>query len=160
MSMIGNFATAADATIEALLAEPEGIDAFLYPDDEAKAPPHLDVAKAWHAIHFLLTGDAWGGEPPLDFIASGGAPIGEVDVGYGPARAFTSAEVAAIAVALAPITEEALCARWDPSAIRAAEIYAVDPDEEGGYVGGAFESLKAFVAAAARDRLGMIVYVN
>jgi len=103
------------------------------------------------------------GEPPLDFIMSGGHEIGDIDVGYGPARALTSAQVGALADALAPITVAALFERWDAAAIRTAEVYGIDPDQrnaEEQYVGGYFEALKDFVATAARDGLGVIVYLN
>jgi len=59
-----------------------------------------------HGIHFLLTGTAWEGDFPLAFIVRGGREVG--DVGYGPARIFTSDEVQAIANALRPITREVL----------------------------------------------------
>src|SRR5688500_4635495 len=41
-----------------------------------------DADKAWHGLHYLLTKTAWGGEPPLDFIALGGTPVGDEDLGY------------------------------------------------------------------------------
>ena len=53
--------------------------------------------KSWHGIHFLLTGSAEGVRPPVDFILMGGREIGDLDLGYGPARAFTSAETKQIA---------------------------------------------------------------
>src|SRR5512147_1898048 len=28
-----------------------------------------DIDKAWHGIHYLLTKTAWGGDPPLNFLA-------------------------------------------------------------------------------------------
>ncbi|MCA9674137.1 MAG: YfbM family protein [Kofleriaceae bacterium] len=163
MSMIGNVLVASDAQLATLLSDPDSIADFL--DDEAEKPAAraLDIDKAWHAIHFLLTGEPWDGALPLGFVVTGGATIGDVDVGYGPARAFRSDEVRAIAAALAPITVEHLMTRWEPEAIRAAELYGVDPDrrdEEAGYVGGHFDALEAFVAAAAQDGLGMIVYLS
>jgi hypothetical protein len=75
----------------------------------------LDVDKAWQGLHFLFTGDAWSGEPPLDFIGSGGTEVGEADVGYGPARAFTSAEVREISAALDDITRDELAPRFEPA---------------------------------------------
>jgi hypothetical protein len=52
-------------------------------DDEDIEDPHadLDVDKAWHGIHYLLTGTAWEGDPPLDFIVKGGSQVGDVDDG-------------------------------------------------------------------------------
>jgi len=168
MSMIGNFAAANDEQIAALLDEPDEITSFLdgaYDTGDGGRRRgglrHIDIDKAWHAIHFLLTGDAWAGPAPLDFIIRGGDEVGDVDVGYGPARAFTSAQVRALAAALAPIDRATLLARWDADAFRAADIYGVDPAgsaEENAYVGSHFDDLKAFVAGLARDGLGLIVY--
>ncbi len=160
--MVCGFSMASDEQIAALHADPERVGAFLFPDS-GDGPADCDIDKSWHAMHFLLTGEAWGGAPPLDFIGAGGTEIGDVDVGYGPARALTSAQVQAIAAALAPMTVATLFARWDPAAIRAAEIYGANPDDRAGeeeYVGSYFSRLKEFVAAAARARLGLIVYLT
>ena len=107
MSMIGNLRRATDVAVARLLANPKEIRAFLYgePDrHEDRADVRLD--KAWHGIHFVLTGSGWGGEPPLNFMVSGGTEVGDEDMGYGPARAFTSAEVPRIHEALAAIPPE------------------------------------------------------
>src|ERR1700691_2716073 len=116
MSMIGTFRRASDDRIEALLRDPGGITDFLNDDadagDEEDARGNFDVDKAWHGIHFLLTGTAWEGTPPLDFIVRGGQEVGDVHVGYGPARAFTSAEVRKIADALRPLSPAELERRF------------------------------------------------
>ena len=154
------FVATTDSELDTLLDDPESIEEFLRTDEEGRRS--LDVDKSWHGIHYLLTGDAWGGEPPLDFIVSGGESVGDVDLGYGPARAFDSEDVRDLARALAPITPEKLFERWDPAAIATAEIYAIQPDddEEREYIGAYYVQLKEFVAAAARDGLGMIVYLT
>ena len=156
MSMIGNVAAASDSEIDTLLASPSNVMKFV-----TSAAPRMDVDKAWHAMHYLLNGEAWDGTPPLDFWTLGGAPLGEL--GYGPARAFKSDEVRAIAAALEPIDVAKLFARWDGKKMRKAEIYAVDFDDraaEEDYVGGNYDSLKRFIAGLARDGRGMIVYVS
>ena len=89
MSMIGCFRRVPEARLRALLADPESITDFL--DEEGFAD--FDIDKAWHGIHYLLTGTAWEGAAPLNFLVAGGRPVGDVDVGYGPARAFSGAEV-------------------------------------------------------------------
>jgi len=54
--------------------------------DEFEAGKSLDIDKAWHSIHFLLTGAAW----EADGLIFGGTEIGEDgdDWGYGPPRGF------------------------------------------------------------------------
>ena len=152
--------------IAALLRRPDGITRVLY-GVNLDGPPQgvraLDVDKAWHGIHFLLTGEGWTGRLPLGFIVSGGRGIGDVDVGYGPARGFTSGEVREIADALAPISREALLARWDAERIREADLYGVNPDDPDGeseYLGQHFEALKRFISELASEGRGMIVYLS
>lgn len=40
--------------------------------------------KAWHGIHYLLTGTAWEGDPPLNFLVTGGREVGTEEIGIGP----------------------------------------------------------------------------
>jgi hypothetical protein len=89
MSMIGNVAGATDAQIAALHTDPSLVTPFLHDGEplEHLGPMSrtMDVDKAWHAIHILLTGEAWTGRR-LRASAS-----------------FSSGEVRALADALAPI---------------------------------------------------------
>jgi hypothetical protein len=94
MSMIGNLRLVSDEQLNELFADPDQVEDFLYESGEPSPDEEDDVDKAWQGLHFLLTGSAWNGEPPLNFLVSGGREIGDVDVGYGPARGFTSTEVA------------------------------------------------------------------
>jgi hypothetical protein len=161
--MIGNFRRLAATELDALLANPEGISAFLYEDDAAQDEEvSLDIDKSWHAIHYLLTGAAWGGTGPLANAVLGGLPIGEEEVGYGPARFIRSIEVAEASQALQGISSEQLWSRFDAKAMREAQIY---PDLEGGdddrkYVCNYFEDMKKFFAAAAANGDAMILYLN
>jgi len=58
----------------------------------------------WHGLHLLLTGSAWDGEPPLNFLLHGGdiLPEDESSVAeYGPDRVIVPDDVSAIDAALA-----------------------------------------------------------
>lgn len=167
MSMIGNFHLAADEVIAGLLERPESIIALIYPEEEGDEDLEaaLDVDKAWHGIHFLLCGEAWGGGFPLGFIMGAGTPVGEVDVGYGPARVFTSGQVADIAAALEPITAHQLRQRYDARAFKAADIYPEIWDEPleiclDEYVLHYYDVLKEFLLQARAQGSGLIVFVN
>ena len=139
---------------------PEATEARADDDDE------LDVDKTWHGLHFLFTGTAWEGESPLDFIVTGGVELGNEDVGYGPARAFMSGEVAEIGRALERLTRDDLERRFDPARMMALEIYPEiwdrDPEDDDtlGYLLEYFDLLKDFVLRGARLRRGMVVYIN
>ena len=53
-------------------------------DTHIPAPTEeIDLDKSWHGIHFLLTGAAWEGERPLNFLILGGEEVGDIDVGHG-----------------------------------------------------------------------------
>jgi hypothetical protein len=126
----------------------------------------LCIDKAWHALHYLFTGTAWAGEPPADFLAVGGTEIGKVDVGYGPARSFTPAQVQGIAAFLNQQREDELRSRIDPAAMQRLDIYPgvwaddADLEEEWEYLAGSFLEMKRFVGQAAQANLSMIVYIN
>src|SRR5205809_3698611 len=98
MSMNGRLKLASDAQIDGVLAQPETVGVFLFGEPETyEDRSDLDVDKAWHGLHFLLTGAANEERPPLDFLVTGGEEIGDEDVGYGPARAYHSLQVREIA---------------------------------------------------------------
>jgi hypothetical protein len=173
MSMIGNFRRTSDARVASLLEDPESIADYLYEEGEeeeedagGEAHADLDVDKAWHGIHFLLTGTAWEGKPPLDFIVGGGQEVGDVDVGYGPARVFWSTEVKAIADALRPLTPELLRQRFAPAAMKKLEIYPSiwdrppEEDDTLGYLLEYYEALRAFIEGAAEEGEALIVFIN
>lgn len=132
----------------------------------AKPVEEIDLDKSWHAIHYLLTGTAWEGDPPLNFLVQGGKEIGDIDVGYGTARAFSSSEVRTILDAIEPITQQTLEGRFNGAAMMKLEIYpeiwdrdhADDPVLE--YCTEYFESLKSFLGRTTERGLGMLVYIS
>jgi hypothetical protein len=79
-----------------------------------QASEPLRIDKSWHGIHFLLTGSAWGGKPPLSNAVLGGKEFGQ-DLGYGPARYLTPDQVKEVAAALDEITEATLRAQFSSS---------------------------------------------
>jgi hypothetical protein len=170
--MICNLRRVSEARLHALLAEPSTITDFLY--DEEGSPEagddaafaDLDIDKAWHALHFLMTGSAWDSSGSRGFLVAGGREIGDEDVGYGPARAFTNVEVRAIAAELEGFNPAKLRAAYDAPAMNAAEIYPGewpgDPEDAHftDYFVDYFEQLKAFIAGAAKEGEALIVYLN
>ena len=116
----------------------------------------VDLDKSWHGLHYLLTGTAWEGDPPLNFLLGGGREVGLEEVGNGPARTFTAAEVRAIADALAALTDDELRSRFAPAEMMRLEIYPEiwdrDPAEDDTLaylmenVGGLRRALAAVVA--------------
>jgi hypothetical protein len=194
--MIGNLARLTEARLTALQADPASTPAFLYGEDAvatqaaqpgllrrllgAKPPPPppavaaplaeadaIDLDKAWHGLHFLLTGTAWEGEFPANFLVSGGTPVGDVDVGYGPARAFAPAEVRRLGEFLDGLDEATLRARYEPSRLAEAEIYPDliwtrddEREENWEYLLDAFTRARAFVRETADRGLALLAYIN
>jgi Domain of unknown function (DUF1877) len=58
-------------------------------DSEPTDDSYLNLEKAWHGLHYLLTGSTDGGPLPLSFIFAGGQDVGP-DLGYGPARLLSA----------------------------------------------------------------------
>jgi hypothetical protein len=87
------------------------------------------LEKAWHGLHYLLTGTAWEAEGPTAFIAAGGREIAGSEGGYGAARTFTPKETQQIDAALSQISDDQLWARFDADTMTAEGVYPVIWDE-------------------------------
>lgn len=139
-------------TLDHLLDEPENVVGFLYPDDDNDPPNTTDLDKAWHGLHYLLTGDAVGGAAPLSKAILDGTEIGP-ELDFGAARYLTVEEVAAVAHALAALTPDTLAQRYEPSAMQQKQIYPDiwerDGDEALEYLLDFFPELQRFYADAA-----------
>jgi hypothetical protein len=125
-----------------------------------------DLDKAWHGIHYLLTGTAFEGEHPRNFLLSGGKPVGKIDVGYGPARTLTALETREVHAALSALSDESLMARFNPEDMLAKQIYPEiwdrDPadDDTLGYLMEYVQVLRGFVGEAANDGMGLLIYLS
>jgi hypothetical protein len=82
----------------------------------------LSLEKAWHGLHYLLTGSAAEGDLPLAFLLQGGEEVGEDD-GYGPPRLFSPDEVEEIDAALSAISDDQLWSRFDPEQMSTEGVY-------------------------------------
>jgi len=137
--------------------------------DLVTEPPEMettDLDKAWHGIHYLLTGTAGEGASPLHFIASGGRDVGDEEIGIGPARVFRSDEVVRIRDALVKVDDVQLRARFDPAEMTRQDVYpdiwSRDPEDDNalGYVMEYVAVLRAFVDKAVAARVGLVVYLT
>jgi hypothetical protein len=162
MAMIGNLRPASDAEIERLLANPADITRFLYGAD-ADESKRIVLNKAWHAIHFVLTGSRLGGDEPLNFLVSEGTPVGEVDVGFGPARVLSSDQVRSIHTALASIAPDDVARRVDVRRFDAEAIYPGNWQRNGygvDYVVSNYREMRDLIARTAEEGRGLILYIN
>ncbi|HEY9107898.1 MAG TPA: YfbM family protein [Roseateles sp.] len=154
MGMVGCFVPVTDATLERLRSGEESIEEFLYPDDgESEPEGYVDLDKAWHGIHYLLTGEADGGTPPLALAVFGGEEFGP-EIGYGPARFLTATQAAEVAEALEATSVDALTARFDAQDMEQKQIYPDviwmrDGTEALDYLLDNYQQLVTFYRAAA-----------
>jgi hypothetical protein len=110
----------------------------------------VDLGEAWHGLHVLLNGSAWGGSPPLYDAVLGGTPLGD-PTSYEPIRFVAPADVKAVAAAL-PTAEE-LTPRFTHAKLKQAEAYPEqrwsEPDVLTTFLLPAYETLAALFHGAA-----------
>ena len=117
----------------------------------------LSLDKAWHGLHYLLSGTAE--LEPSDDVASravlGGVEIGDDFSGYGPARVFHAEDVAQLAQALGDsrVALEA-AARYDAERMTELQIYPFgwDDDDREWLLSSLRELRRFYVDAAAHGR--------
>ena len=154
MGMTACLAPITASQFGALLEAPDTISALVYPADRLERKGRLDLDKSWHGLHWLLTGDVWGGAFPLGAAILRGEDVGP-DLGMGPARFVTPEEVVRVAAALEAISEEELTRRYDPVTMTALKIYPAIWEDEGSgalvdYLLPYFRQLVRFYADAAQ----------
>ena len=137
--------------------------AEVYSGRERGQTPSVHLEKAWHGLHFLLTGSAGESGVPLGFLLEGGQEVGEDD-GYGAPRLFQPGDVEQINAALAQISDDELWGRFDPELMEAESIYPGIWDEEEEELRDEyltyFHELKKVVAQAAEGGMGLLVTLS
>ena len=122
----------------------------------------LDIHKSWQAIHFVLTGDPWGGDPPLANVVLGGQEVGE-DLGYGPARLLKPDEVTAVSRELESIDDKKFSEMYRNVNFSGADVYAYSSETQGDKVLGEllhyFRAIRTFFKNAAAKGDGMLLYL-
>ena len=135
-------------TARRIALDPELLDELL---ESESAQECVDLDKAWHGVHWLLTGSAEESSGPASDAILGGEPVGE-DLGYGPARLLGADAVAAVAGVLQGLDLDSLSSRFDPARMQQAEVYPDIWDEHGvfeDYLRPALEDLREFYSSAA-----------
>lgn len=128
----------------------------------ADVGPVVSIDKAWHGVHFVLTGSAEPDGSVLGNTVLGGEEIGD-DAGYGPARLVSAAEVLVIHDALATFDDEALAARFDADVMSDLGIYPEVWDEDGEtieFVADAVDTVRHAYADAANKGHAMLLWLS
>lgn len=192
MSMIYTLRQASHSIIEMLHADPSLITLFFRYGSErpqkhagffarllrtgrstSPAPPvpefpsdvdDCGLEKEWHGLHYLLCGSDWEGEPPASFLLNWGSEIGNVDLGYGPARSFTPPETSRIGEFLSQVDSNLLRTRFDPEKMSQLELYPNrwkdKPDDKLRDLIHAYEDLRRFVDKTVARGFGMVGYIG
>jgi hypothetical protein len=149
-----------DAQVASLQRRPASIRRFC---DEVLARPGdsdlltYDLERGWRAIDEALAELAPPDtDPPLAFLAEGGLEVGREKIGRGgPARTFTSDEVAALAAALCEVDWRGRMRETTDDAPLLDDSYRRDDP----YLERRFEVLRSFVGEVAESGLGMVIFM-
>lgn len=150
-----SFSRVTDTDIEYLIQNPDQIGPFLLnlPCEDCS-----DIDKAWHGIHFLLTGDAWEGPEPLCYLMKGGRDLYQSN--DDPPRALSSEQVQQFSAALQQIGSGDLRERYDPKQMMSSLVYPKIWDrgeDELEYLISWYEHFKAFLVMTAQQQKGLII---
>lgn len=186
MSMLGLIRVVDPPTLDRLRQDPTRIAEFLHgtsparprpslfqrlfgakpPPPPADPPDVIDLDKAWHGIHYLLTGDVGPTDTILDFLMDGGEPLGPdagQDLGYGPARAYDNPAVGELSTALNALQLADLRARYNPEDMSEQGIYPdiwLDEDDSNlDWLIETFTNMRARITQAACAGKCLIVYL-
>lgn len=144
--------------VASIVDDPETLMALL----QAKGDDVLDMDKAWHGWHWLLTGTVYDTTSVLGQTLLGGSEVGE-DLGYGPARVLSPAGVQAVANALEQFDASSATAAYNPQAMDDAGIYPTvwtrDGDEGLKWLLHYLPMLKTFYRNAAASRSAVMLLV-
>jgi hypothetical protein len=171
MEMLCTLRSLTEHQRQKLLEQPDKLEEFLddeedFGDAEGARFLDLDIGETWHGLQYVLTGTAWEGKAPLDFLVRGGEDVGDIPSDEGTARVFTADEVKALSQALDALSEKTLGGRYDPKKMQAEDIYPgiweeppddLDPKEE---ILSYFEELKKFAATVAKRGHGLLVFIG
>ena len=161
MSMIGEVYLVPVEKAQSLTTDPSGVHALI--EELQGSEQAISLEKSWHGLHFVLTGTAWEGNPPLNFIAGGGVPLGDEDVGYGPGRLLAVPDVRALDAALDEISDADFIEKLDPVRLTEADIYPQIWDEpledlQQEYAG-YFNEFRSLVKRAAKTGQALMIAI-
>ena len=169
MSMIGNLLRVTEAELNSYLKNSGLLEERIYRDfdendiDEAM----VDLDKAWNVLAFLLgnTATEYEDEPLAQLIFGRHTLDEDQDVGYGPARYLTVAEVQELHQALSQLSDAEIKKRFSPAQCEANDIYPSFWVEEDAadlweYIQDYLTTLRTTYQLAAERKEAMITYLN
>lgn len=162
MGMICHLSAMTNEEIDQLLENPESVEDLLEELEEFE--DYLSLDKSWDGIHFLLNATESPNNETLRFLYEGGESVGEIDVGYGPARVMKYEFVCNLKDALDDVSEEELKSRFNPQ--KMTEVYPSIWDREAELESNRewllvnIRSLREFLSKAKEYGMGMMVWLT
>lgn len=156
-----------DEQIERLSVGADDVARVCYGAYKDESGRLLELGKSWGGLHFLLTGRKDGGSPPLNFILDGGDFFGgvlrdECELRF--VRLFASALLPDIERALDPLDLAEVRRRFDGPEM---DRLGVSPgcwsqwaDEAAAHLCELLHCVREHIRAGARDRLGMVIWLE
>lgn len=131
-------------------------------------PPPLDLEKAWHGLHFLLTEKAEGGPRPLEWSVLG--PVAQrvsdqVPCAYDPPGYLLREQVQEVSDALALLSVDALRGRYSPARMERLNIYpshiwARSDEDNQGWLLDCFAQLSGHYRSAVARGDAMMMWIR
>lgn len=162
MGMICYYYQADDVTVHKL-KKGESAGFLFEPENEYNL---CCVDKAWHAIHYTLTGEIWeiSEDNILGQLVLGGVPVNDEDMGYGPMRLLDKGIVSQIADALEKWDETAFREKFNLKDMAENGVYPImdgeDEEQFLQYVWDNMDALKAFFNDAARKDQNILTFIG
>ncbi|NMS91372.1 YfbM family protein [Clostridioides difficile] len=162
MGMIGCYIRISEENVLKLQQAEDNLQGLVFGDmDEDNT---ISIDKAWHAIHFTLTGCPFGGEDDNIFskLVMSGNVFMEID-GEPPAMLITADDVKKLSEAMNSLEEQKFREKFNISEMLENNIYPVMDDENEeeffDYVWANLIELKKFIEEAANERQAVIFYI-
>lgn len=162
MGMIGCYIRISEENVLKLQQAEDNLQGLVFGDmDENNT---ISIDKAWHAIHFTLTGCPFGGEDDNIFskLVMSGNVFMEID-GEPPAMLITANDVKKLSEAMDSLEEQQFREKFNISEMLENNIYPVMDDENEeeffDYVWANLIELKKFIEEAANERQAVIFYI-
>ncbi len=194
MGMVLALRRATDSQLNTLLRHPKLIEEFLFEQPRAEAVENtglmeklvstfsfqrrvpaiecereegdeIDLDKSWHGMQFVLAGSGYATGGPLSFLVEEWPEIGDIDVGYGPAKAIHAAAISRFYDALLKVDAATLRAGYKPDAMLQEDIYlghffAENPEEGIDYIQFWFAELRNFIERCVARNQGVVSYIS
>lgn len=170
MGIVYNYIAVTPKLLKDAQADQALAKALIYHDYGSPEPSgvlqRIDLDKAWDGVTYLISGERRATNDlylPVDPLAQ--AVVGrEERLGEGwfeegrEPLILEPDTVRRLALALAPLTQEDLRLHYDEDGMRAAEVYSVGASLD--YYLNAFDVLKTFYDAAARDGAAVVIHTS